>query len=88
MKASVPSEACLATGYDRKRLTLFHSSRESVMFRVQADFTGTGKWAEVIKLAVPPNKLLEHHFPDAFGAYWLRIIADNDTTATATLYYE
>jgi hypothetical protein len=88
VKASVPSDACLATGYDRKRLTLFHSSRESVMFRVQADFTGTGKWAEVIKLAVPPNKMLEHHFPDAFGAYWLRFIADNDTTATATLYYE
>ena len=26
--------------------------------------------------------------PDSFGAYWLRLIADKDTTATATFLYE
>ncbi len=57
-------------------------------FRVEADFTGTGKFAEVTKLIVPPGQPLEHRFPDAFGAYWLRLIANNDTTATATFTYE
>lgn len=88
IKAGAPSDACLATGYDRKRLTLSHSSRRPVAFRLQADFTGAGQWAEVIKLTVPPNKPLEHRFPDAFGAYWLRLVADQDTTATATFLYE
>jgi hypothetical protein len=88
VKAGVPSDACLATGYDRKRLTLSHRSREPVIFRVEADFTGTGQWAEVVTLTVPAGQLLEHRFPDAFGCYWLRLIASQDTTATATFSYD
>ncbi len=88
VKAGVPSDACLVTGYDRKRLTLSHSSGEPVTFRVEADFTGTGTWSEVTTLTVPAGKPLEHRFPDAFGAYWLRLVAEKDVTATATLLYE
>ena len=88
VKAGVPSDACLATGYDRKRLTLSHTSRDPVVFRVEADFTGTGQWAEVVKLSVAAGQPLEHQFPDAFGCYWLRLIAGKDTTATATFSYD
>jgi hypothetical protein len=88
VKAGVPSDACLATGYDKKRLTLSHTNRGAVTFRVEADFTGTGTWAEFAKLTVSPGKSLEFRFPDAFGAYWLRVTADQDTIATATFIYE
>lgn len=88
VKAGVPSDAYLATGYDRKRLTLSHQSLEPVTFRVEADFTGTGDWAEVTKLTVPPGEWIEHRFPDSFGAYWLRLVADKDSTATANFLYE
>jgi hypothetical protein len=88
VKAGVPSDACLATGYDRKRLKLSHTSNEPVAFRVEADFTGTGTWAEVTRLVAAPGKSLEHRFPDAFGAYWLRVVSDRDTTATATFRYD
>ena len=88
VKANNPSDAYLATGYDQKRLTLSHSSSEAVTFRVEADFTGTGTFAEAAKLTVHPGQLLQHRFPDAFGAYWLRLVADRDTTATATFTYE
>jgi hypothetical protein len=88
VKAGAPSDACLATGYDRKRLTLSHAGSGPVTFRVEADFTGTGQWAGTARLTVQPGELLEHRFPDAFGAYWLRLIADKDTTATATFTYE
>ncbi len=88
VKAGVPSDAYLATGYDQKRLTLSHAGRQPVTIRVEADFTGTGAWAEVIKLTVPPGKPVEHRFPDAFGAYWLRLLADKDSTATATFLYQ
>ncbi len=88
VKAGEASDACLATGYDRKRLTLSHAGNVPVTIRVEADFTGTGVWAEIVKLTVPPDMPVEYSFPDAFGAYWLRFIADQDTTATATLVYE
>jgi hypothetical protein len=88
VKAGVPSDAYLATGYDRKRLTFSHAGNVPVTIRVEADFTGTGVWGEVVKLTVPPDMPVEYSFPDAFGAYWLHFIADQDTTATATLVYE
>lgn len=88
VKANAASDAYLATGYDKKRLILSHTSREPVTFRVEADFTGTGAFNEVTKLSVPPGQRLEHRFPDAFGAYWLRLLAEQDTVATATFIYE
>ena len=88
VKAGNPSDACLATGYDRKRLTLSHTDSEPVEFRVQADFTGTGRWAEFARLTVQPGQPLEYRFPDAFGAYWLRLIANKDTTAMAVFSYD
>jgi hypothetical protein len=88
VKAGVPSDAYLATGYDQKRLTLSHQGKTAVTFKLEADFTGTGEFAEVTRLTVQPGQPLEHRFPDAFGAYWLRLVAEQDTTATATFTYE
>jgi len=88
VRAGAPSDACLAAGYDRKRLTLAHAGGGPVGFRVEADFTGAGRWAEVVRLTVPPGQPFTYRFPDAFGAYWLRVVADQDTTATATFTYE
>ena len=88
VQAGVPSDPYLVTGYDRKRLTLSHAGRQALHFRMEADFTGDGEWAEVAKLTVQPGQRLEYLFPDAFDAYWLRLIADQDTTATATFSYE
>jgi len=88
VKANEPSDAYLATGYDQKRLTLSHSSTGVVNFKVQADFAGTGKWRDVVTLAVKPGERREYDFPAAFEAYWLRVIAASDTTATAQFDYE
>jgi hypothetical protein len=87
VKANTPSDAYLATGFDQKRLTLSHSSKAAVSFKVEADFSGTGSWSEVVTLKVKPGETLEHKFPNAFGAYWLRVVADTDTTATAQFEY-
>jgi hypothetical protein len=88
VKAGVPSNAYLATGYDQKRLIHSHTSKEPMNFRLEADFSGTDAWVEVIQLSVGAGKPLEHRFPEAFGAYWLRLIAEKDSTTTATLVYE
>jgi hypothetical protein len=76
------------TGYDRKTLTLSHRGPQAVRIRVEVDLTGTGKWVEYGSLDVPAGKEITHRFPDAYQAYWLRVTADRDATATAWLAYE
>lgn len=88
VQAGAPSDACLATGYDRKRLTLTHTAPTPVTFRVEADVCGTGQWTPVVNLEVPPGRAFKYRFADAFGAYWLRVVALADVTATATLVYD
>ncbi len=90
VKAGVPSDPYLATGFDRKKLTLSHQHGGLVRIRVEADFTGTGTWAPVFgsSLRVKPNEPFEQKFSDGFSAYWLRLVADQDTIATATFSYE
>jgi hypothetical protein len=87
VQANTPSDAYLATGYDHKRLRLSHTGSTTVTFKVEADFTGTGRWSEVVSFAVKPGEKLQHNFPAAFGAYWLRVTASADTTATAQFEY-
>ncbi len=87
VKANTPSDAFLCTGYDHKRLTLSHASKEIVTFKIEADITGSGKWCEFASLKVKPNETLKFDFPEAFAAYWLRVTSSADTTATAQLDY-
>ncbi len=86
--AGRPSDAYLATGYDQKRLTLSHRGQRTVTFTIEADFAGTGTWSEVAAIKVKPRATAQHKFPDAFGAYWLRLSASADTTATAQFEYD
>ncbi len=86
--AGQPSDAYLATGYDRKRLRLSHRSQSVVAFTIQADFTATGTWSDVATIPVQPQATAQHEFPDAFGAYWLRLTASADTTASAQFEYD
>jgi hypothetical protein len=88
VQANVPSDAYLATGYDKKRLTLSHQGKAVVTFRLEADFAGTGTWAEAASLQVKVGEKLQYKFPDAFGAYWLRLTPSANTIATAQFAYD
>ncbi len=88
VKAGVPSDPYLATGYDKKRLTLFHTGKSDAKFRVQADFSGTGTWSNFAELTVPAGQPVEYKFPAGFGAYWLRLMPEANGTATAVFTYE
>lgn len=87
VKAGEPSDAYLATGYDQKRLTLSHRGQSTVTFLVEADFTGSGTWSDVAAISVKRGAKVQHRFPDAFGAYWLRVTVSEGTTATAQFEY-
>jgi hypothetical protein len=88
VKAGQPSDPYLMTGYDRKRVVLSHDSQLSITMRVEVDPSGQGVWKTYAEIAVPAGEIVEHRFDDAFGSHWVRVVADRDCEATATLYYE
>ena len=88
IKSGQPSDPYLMTGYDRKGLRLSHDSTAPVTFQMEVDITGTGEWVAYKEFTVAPNQTLEHHFPDAFSAYWVRVTANHDCKATAQFRYE
>ncbi|MBN1853935.1 MAG: hypothetical protein JW829_14480, partial [Pirellulales bacterium] len=85
VQAGLPSDPYLMNGFDKKSLSL--SSESSVIIRVEVDLTGTGLWRTWQRLEVTPNKVTEYQFPDAFSAYWVRVVADRDCRATAWFEY-
>ncbi len=88
VKADIPSDPYLMTGYDRKSVTLAHDAGKTVNIRIEVDVTGNGDWSTYRTFAVEPGKATEHAFLPAFSAYWVRIVADADATATAQFVYE
>lgn len=88
VKAGIPSDQYLMTGYDRKTLTLSHQSDVEVTVSVEVDISGYGDWKVYRDFKIPSGELATHRFPDDFNAYWIRTVSDRDTTATAQLRYE
>ena len=88
VKANVASDPYLMTGYDRKRLTLSHDRSHGVSIRVEVDITGMGDWMPYHTFDVSGGATVKHEFPASFAAYWVRMVADKDCTATAWLDYE
>ncbi|QEL19767.1 hypothetical protein [Limnoglobus roseus] len=86
VKAGVPSDPYLMTGYDRKTLTL--DAKQPTQIRAQVDVTGAGDWKPYRTFEVRAGEPVRHEFPAAFQAYWVRFTADRDGTATAWLTYE
>jgi len=86
--AETPSDPYLFTGYDRKHLSLSHAASTEVALRIELDITGTGHWRTYRKFDVPAGQTIEHDFPAALDAYWIRAVATRDCTATVRLKYE
>jgi len=87
VKADEPSDSYLMTGYDRKSVTLSHQSSEPVTIHVEVDISGTGQWGRYESFEVPSGQPVNHKFPDAFQAYWVRVVASGDAVATAQFDY-
>jgi hypothetical protein len=87
VRAGAPSDPYLMTGFERRRLTLSHTASEAVGFTVELDVTGTGAWQVLSTHRVEPAAAVEISLDDV-PAYWLRVTADRDCTATAWLVYE
>lgn len=87
VKAGVPSDPYLMTGYDRKSVLLSHDSQGPVEIRLEVDIDGTGLWVPYMTFGVQPGQTVRHTFPDGFSAYWVRAVSGTDTMATVQLEY-
>ncbi|WP_223067223.1 hypothetical protein [Paenibacillus caui] len=87
VKAWVPSDPYLMTGFEHKVLHLTHEAECEVSFEVQVDFLGNGTWKPYKKIQVPPGGYSHHEFPTGFSAHWVRIVPSKDCKASAHLIY-
>jgi hypothetical protein len=88
VEADEPSDPYLMTGFDKKRVRLSHTSVEAVTFKLETDVAGAGNWVVYREFSVPPHTQLEHVFPEAYDAYWVRLTVAKPTTATAWFEYQ
>lgn len=87
VRAGEPSDPYLMTGYDRKKLLLDHTADRPVKMTVEVDLTGSGLWVPYREFTVPNGRPAEHEFASDYTAYWVRVIANQNCTATAILEY-
>ncbi len=85
VKAGVPSDRYLMTGYDAKTVALTAADRVSLSLEVDID--GTDLWIPYQTFELEPGETLQHVFPEGFSAYWVRAVSDKDTQATVQFEY-
>jgi hypothetical protein len=81
------SDPYLATGYDVKTCRLSHDLDREVVFTMEADVCGDGRWVKVQSFRVPAQQVLAHTLPQAWSAYWVRFYADAACAADAVFVY-
>lgn len=59
---------------------------QPVVFSLQIDVKGDGRWVDYKAVTVPDNGYVCHLMPDDFNATWLRVKTDRDCTATVILH--
>lgn len=89
IKKGVPSDPYLMTGYDKKTLQLRFDDpkNNSLNITAQIDISGNGDWVDYKTWPLETSHTIGHEFPDNFQAYWIRFISDEDTHASASLFY-
>ena len=85
VKAGVPSDPYLATGFERKHVAV--TADRDVTVTIEADITGTGVWVKAAVFDLKADKPLISDFT-ALRAYWYRAVADRDCTASVQFVYE
>jgi len=87
IKAHVPSDPYLMTGFDKKCLHLSHNIESTVHFKIEVDFLGNGTWKTYAIVPVTANGYYHHEFPDGFSAHWVRLTSDSDCNGSGYFVY-
>jgi hypothetical protein len=87
VKAGVPSDPYLMTGFEHKCLHLFHEEKTTVTFDVELDALGSGAFKRYKSFEIAPGEAGLEAFPVGLSAHWLRVVPRQDAVATAQLHY-
>jgi len=86
VKAGVPSDPYLMTGYDQKSVRLLSTADARITLEIDID--GTALWVPYQTFTLKADEAQTHRFPEGFSAYWVRAVSSSDTTATVLFSYE
>lgn len=85
--AGVPSDPYLMTGFEGKCLHLSHESDTPARFRIEVDFHGNDCWNVYRTIEVPAKGYEAITFPHGYSAHWVRVVSEQDCTASAQFFY-
>ncbi len=86
--AGEPSDPYLLGHYDKKTLSLSHSSAQPVDFTIEIDATGDGNWLVYSVQRVKAGKKVTMQLPDGHIGKWIRFTSNISTRATTWLIYK
>lgn len=87
VRAGVPSDPYLMTGFDAKCLHVQNHGEGSIRVHLEIDARGDGTFGRIGTLEVAAGSLETHVFPAGFSAHWVRLVSEDDGQATAQLFY-
>lgn len=88
VKAGVPSDAYMFSGYTHRILHLAHNAAQSVTFTLEADAKGDGQWTRLRDVEVPAGGYAWTEFTVQQKGVWVRVRASRDCAkATAFFHY-
>ncbi len=88
VKAGVPSEPFLFSGFALRSLHLAHDGAAAVVFTLEVDAKGDGTWQTLRTVNVPAHGYAWTEFPATETGAWLRLKAGSDCAkATAFFHY-
>ncbi|NBV21745.1 MAG: hypothetical protein EBS05_07460 [Proteobacteria bacterium] len=88
VQAGTPSDPYLMWGFDQRTLKLSHQHPQPVIIEIEVDPLGTGKWVPHQRVTAPPGEAgATVVFDPLLPAHWLRLTANVNCTATASLSY-
>jgi len=86
VKAGIPSDPFLFSGYDHRGLHLHHDSKETVTFRLEVDRNGDGKWTTLREIAAQPGVATFTAFTPEESGTWIRITPTKNLTKTTAAF--
>jgi len=85
VRAGIPSDPFLMTGFGRKVLHLKTHDRPSAEVRIEIDFLGNGSWELFDRVTAASYKYVL--FPEGFSAHWVRLVPGETATLSAEFMY-
>lgn len=78
VQAATPSTPFLLAGYDQRTLHLSHDADTAVVFTLEIDRLGDGRWTPYQTVTVAPHGATFHVFSPTLEGEWIRLTADHE----------